>query len=47
MISIPSIPKIKSVVLKILLHIEIDTFQFNWLVAILPPGVAIMKDPFA
>jgi hypothetical protein len=36
MMSIPSNPKIRSVVLKILLPIEIGTFQFNWLVAILP-----------
>jgi hypothetical protein len=34
------------VVLKILLPSEIGTFRFNWFVAILPPGVAIMKDPF-
>jgi hypothetical protein len=39
-------PKIRSVVLKILLPSEIGTFQFNWFVAILPLGVAIMKDPF-
>jgi hypothetical protein len=34
------------VVLKILLPIEIGTLRINWLVAILPPGVAIMNDPF-
>jgi hypothetical protein len=34
------------VVLKILLPIEIGTLRFNWLVAFLPPGVAIMNDPF-
>jgi hypothetical protein len=46
MMSIPSNPRIRSVVLKILLPIEIGTLQINWLVAILPPSVAIMNDPF-
>jgi hypothetical protein len=46
MMSIPYNPKIRSVVLKILLPREIGTLRFNWFVAILPPGVAIMKDPF-
>jgi hypothetical protein len=46
MMSIPSNPKTRSVVLKILLPSEIGTFRFNWFVAILPLGVAIMKDPF-
>jgi hypothetical protein len=46
MMSMLSNLKIRSVVLKILLPSEIGTFQFNWFVVILPPGVAIMKDPF-